>query len=121
MKITKKQVLVGTLIAFVAILIVDIWLLVTKSPTISSTILYYTFDKRIVFAPLLMGVLTGHFFLPNNLNIIKKWWVLVIIGIILIALTQVLALITDVHMLIFFMTGFFSGAILWNQKPIKKA
>lgn len=113
------KVLIGIIITTIIIIIVDIILLVKDMPTISKTILYYTFNKKIVIAPMLIGVLCGHFFIPHSIKLIKKDYLIPVILISLILVLQLLNLIITIHPIIYVLIGTICGTLFWNQKRIK--
>lgn len=113
-----KQILIGILITASIIGIIDVLLVIKNMPTISETILYYTFNKRLIVAPYFMGILIGHFFIPSNLKIIKKWYFIIILLVILGFILQVTNYIISVHPMIHVLIGVICGCLFWNQNKI---
>jgi hypothetical protein len=118
MKRTYKKTIIGMAIVLGIILIVDILLLITDMPTISGTVLYYTFVHEWLIIPFFIGTLVTHFFLPNRLNVVgTRWWLIPIIGFSAAAILQLLNMFFPIHPLIVVGLGLVFGATIWNQVP----
>jgi len=109
-----KEVLIGLLVTAVIVGIIDVILILKNIPTISETITYYTFDKKIVFAPMFLGILSGHFFWLNNRKL-KKWYYIPIILIVSICFFQIINFIYFIHPLIHVIIGVLLGHFIWPQ------
>jgi len=121
MKDKMKKILLFIIAVFIGIVIFDVILVLKGQPTISKTITYYSFIYKITFAPLLIGVLGGHFFLPSKFNLLKKWYHVIFVGITLIIVSQLInSFIIQIHPIILMGIGIVSGALFWNQKPPKE-
>jgi hypothetical protein len=116
-----KKILIGILISAVIIIIADIILVVNDIPTISKTILYYTFKKNWQVFPYFIGILTGHFFIPHKRFIFKnKSWIgiLIVIGLFL-PLQLISSLVIFIYPMITVGIGVLCGTIFWCQEKIK--
>jgi hypothetical protein len=109
-----KNVLIGILATAIIIGIADVIMLLKGIPTISATITYYTFDKKIVLAPMFMGILIGHFFWLSNRKL-KKWYFIPIILIGSIVVLQAVNLIFFIHPMAHVAIGILLGHFVWPQ------
>jgi hypothetical protein len=110
-----KKILAFILSVALFVIVIDIILLINKIPTISKTILYFTFEKNWQIFPYFMGVLIGHFFLPHK-QLIKK--LLLSIGLLLavyIVLQLISSLIIFIHPIITVIIGTGAGTVFWAQ------
>lgn len=116
-----KKVGVGTAIAFLIVVAVDIILLKIGYPTISKTLLT-GYLKGFIFVPFLLTVLYSHFCIPNYCipNLCEKTGLQVGILFTIYGLMQVFHLfVVNIPVYIIPIIGIPCGIFIWGQK-VKK-
>jgi hypothetical protein len=110
-----KKVLIGIGIFTALIIIIDVGLLVAGWPTISKTILTYTFDKNWQIFPFFIGVLVGHFFLPIKKSVFKMWFGIICLVVCYVILQLISSCVIFILPIITVIIGTGLSVLFWAQ------
>ena len=110
-----KKVLIGIGIFTLLVIIIDIVLLITGTPTISKTILTYTFKYNWQIFPFFIGVLVGHFFLPLPKSIFKMWFGIICLIVCYVIIQLISSFLIFITPIITVIIGVCFGCLFWAQ------